>query len=187
VPPIPLPDPPLRDGGILLRPWREEDLPAALRGSRDPLVPRFTHVPQDNSPEHLRAYFDSHPAERASGEALHLAVADAEADAFLGAISLMRFAWEDLRCDIGYWLAPEGRGRGAATTATRLLARWALTSLGLERVDLHAATDNAASQRVAEAAGFVREGVLRSHQALKGRRNDMVVFGLVRSDLTARG
>lgn len=183
MPPIPLPDPPLAAGGIVLRLWREGDLPAALRGSRDPLVPRFTRVPARNTMEHLRAYVASHPGERARGDALHLAVADAETDAFLGAMSLVRFAWEDLRCEVGYWLAPEGRGRGAATTGTRLLARWALTGLGLERVDLHAATDNPASQRVAERAGFTREGVMRSYQTLKGRREDMVVFGLVRADL----
>ena len=183
MPAIPLPDPPLRAGGIVLRPWREADLPAALRGSRDPLVPHFTQVPEDNSMERLRAYVASHAPERETGEGLHLAIADAESDAFLGPISLLRFAWEDLRCEVGYWLAPEGRGRGAATTATRLLSRWGLTALGLERIDLHASAENAASQRVAERAGFVREGVLRSYQALKGRRNDIVVFGLVRSDL----
>jgi RimJ/RimL family protein N-acetyltransferase len=183
VPPIPLPDPPLAAGGIVLRPWREDDLPAALRGTHDPLVPHFTHVSEGNTMEHMRAYFDSHPAERARGDALNLAVADAGSDAFLGAMSLLRFAWADLRCEIGYWLAPEGRGRGAASTAARLLARWALTSLRLERVAIHAAADNAASQRVAERAGFVREGLLRSYEAAKGRRDDIVVFGLIRADL----
>jgi RimJ/RimL family protein N-acetyltransferase len=183
VPSIPLPDPPLAAGGIRLRPWREADLPAALRGTRDPLVPRFTRVPDENTPEQLRTYFEGHETERESGVALHQAIADAQSDAFLGAISLLRFVWDDARCEVGYWLAPEGRGRGAATTGTRLLATWALTSLGLERVDLHAARDNVASQRVAERAGFTREGVLRSHESLKGRRNDIVVFSLIRADL----
>lgn len=183
MPSIPLPDPPLVAGGIRLRAWREADLPAAHRGTLDPLVPRFTRVPEGNTLEQAREHFEAHRAERESGEALHLAVADEATDAFLGAISLLRFHWQDERCEVGYWLAPEGRGRGAATIGTRLLARWALAVLPVERVELHADTENLASQRVAERAGFVREGVLRSFEKDKGRRSDIVVFSLLPSDL----
>jgi RimJ/RimL family protein N-acetyltransferase len=171
VPSIPLPDPPLAAGGIRLRPWREADLPAALRGTHDPLVPRFTQVPENNTMENLRAYFWSHTADRERGEALHLAVADADRDEFLGAMSLLRFVWDEARCEVGYWLAPEGRGRGAATTGTRLLSEWALASLPVERVEIRTHPENDASQRVAERAGFAREGL----------DGDEVVFSLTQS------
>ena len=49
------------------------------------------------------------------------------------------------------------------TRAVRLIAAWGFRSLALERVDLLAATDNPASQRVAERCGFTREAVLRSY------------------------
>jgi RimJ/RimL family protein N-acetyltransferase len=158
VPSIPLPDPPPAAGGVRLRPWREADLPAALRGTHDPLVPRFTRIPENNTMENLRAHLWSHGSERESGEALHLAIADAASDEFLGAISLLRFAWDEARCEVGYWLAPEGRGRGAATAGARLIADWALASLPVERVEIRTHPENAASQRVAERAGFAREG-----------------------------
>ena len=43
--------------------------------------------------------------------------------------------------------------------------------------------ENVASQRVAEKAGFVREGVLRSHMAYRECRRDSVLFSLLPSDL----
>jgi RimJ/RimL family protein N-acetyltransferase len=48
--------------------------------------------------------------------------------------------------------------------ATRLLARWALTDLGLERLEPLANPENEASQRLAERAGFTREGLLRRYR-----------------------
>ena len=46
--------------------------------------------------------------------------------------------------------------------ALQALSRWAIEELGLGRVELVTDPDNIASQRVAEKAGFTREGVLRS-------------------------
>jgi RimJ/RimL family protein N-acetyltransferase len=65
----------------------------------------------------------------------------------------------------------------------RLLAPWALRELRLARVALHTTPDNKASQRVAERAGFTREGVLRSFEEHDGRRVDVVVFSLLPADL----
>jgi RimJ/RimL family protein N-acetyltransferase len=48
---------------------------------------------------------------------------------------------------------------------------------------LLAGTGNAASQQVAQRAGFTREAVLRSYMRGKGERQDMVAFGLLRDEL----
>jgi RimJ/RimL family protein N-acetyltransferase len=87
------------------------------------------------------------------------------------------------RAGVGYWLRPEGRGRGAATEALRLVSRWAFEALGIERLNLITDPENTASQRVAERAGFVREGVLRAWHPTRTGRRDSVMFSLLRSDL----
>ena len=66
----------------------------------------------------------------------------------------------------------------------RLVARWGFDHLGLERITIFAAPGNPASQRVAEKAGFTREGVLRSYTRVKDERLDMVCFSLLPGDLT---
>jgi ribosomal-protein-alanine N-acetyltransferase len=83
---------------------------------------------------------------------------------------------------IGYWVSPQSRGRGVATRALVLLSRWALRQ-GVARLELTTHPENVASQRVAEKAGFVREGVLRSHIRFREGRRDSVLYSLLPSDI----
>ena len=83
--------------------------------------------------------------------------------------------------DIGYWTAPWGRRRGYAAEAARALADWAFGH-GVARVHLFTDVQNAASQAVAERAGFSREGVVRSCLSYRdGSRADAVLFGRLRN------
>ena len=107
-----------------------------------------------------------------------MAIADHETGGLVGAIEL-RLGEEG---SIG-WVAPRVRGRGVATRALILLARWAVTEGGVERLVLTTHPENIASQRVAEKAGFVREGVLRSHLRFREGRRDSILFSLLPSDL----
>ena len=87
------------------------------------------------------------------------------------------------RVELGYWLLPEGRGRGRATRAVQLVSRWALSQPGVARLELATASENTASQRVAERSGFQREGVLRSYNLVDGSREDAVFFSLLPGEL----
>ena len=62
--------------------------------------------------------------------------------------------------NLGYWVRSSRAGRGVATTATLLTARFGLQTLALQRIEILAAVGNRASQRVAEKAGAKKEGVL---------------------------
>jgi RimJ/RimL family protein N-acetyltransferase len=90
--------------------------------------------------------------------------------------------------DVGYWLAPEARGRGLCTRAVRLVSRWVLEDCGAERLQLRADELNPASRKVAENAGFTQEGILRSSRfnRRQGRRVDFVMYSLLRDELEAR-
>jgi RimJ/RimL family protein N-acetyltransferase len=180
--PLPWPDPPLHDDVVALRPWTLDDVPWITAACQDPQIARYTRVPVPYTEADARAFVVGAEGARATGEALSLAVVDAGDGAPLGSLGLQRFAWEHAKGEIGYWVAAEARGRGIATRATRLVAHWALDALELARVELLAATGNAASLGVAERAGFRREGTLRSGWRLKEGRVDMAVFGLVASD-----
>ena len=64
------------------------------------------------------------------------------------------------------------------------MASWALPEMRLGRLQLHADPENVASQRVAERAGFTREGALRAFNDLgDGARADAVVYSLLPQDL----
>jgi RimJ/RimL family protein N-acetyltransferase len=77
---------------------------------------------------------------------------------------------------VGYWMAPEARGRGLATAATRAVTAWVFATYGPSRIALHAEPVNVASCRVAEKCGFER--VAGSIKGVDDR--DLWVFELAR-------
>ncbi len=103
----------------------------------------------------------------------------------LGALGLSNFDWPDLKGEIGYWVVADARRRGVGSRGTRLLAIWAIRQLGLERVELLANPENDASLKLAERAGFTREGTLRRYRRRHGVREDLVMFSMLAEDLAA--
>lgn len=186
MPAIPLPEPALADGVIRLRPPELADVPAIAEACQDPLIQRFTFVPPNYTQAHARDWVGSAPLARERGEALSLVIAPDAGDEVLGTVALLRPDWRHRTAEVGYWVAPAARAHGAATRAVRLLAPWALRTLRLQRIACEVDVDNEASQRVAQRAGFVREGVLRSAIEAKGRRWSLVVHSLLAQDLDAR-
>ncbi len=170
---IRLPDPPLHDDAVALRDWGADDVPALVRACTDPLTQRYTSVPAPYTPEDARMFV----AAGRSDTALPLAVVSAgDRTAVLGAVGLHAVDVRRGRAEIGYWTAPWARRTGVATRALVLLSGWALTDLGMRRVELYAEPMNDASQRVAELAGFVRGELVRGGIALRGRRRDVIRF-----------
>jgi RimJ/RimL family protein N-acetyltransferase len=182
VPSIPLPDPPLSDAELRLRPWSLGDVPAVTAACQDPEISRWTVVPHDYTDQHATEFIATRESDRLAGRELALAVVD-PGDALLGAIGMSNFDWHDHRGEIGYWMAREARGHGLGTRAVRLVSRWAIDALALERVELLANPANEASQRLAERAGFTREGLLRRYRTRHGVREDLVMFSLLPEDL----
>lgn len=181
--PIPRLSGPPTDGKITLRPWTDADVPAVTSACQDPETQRWTGVPAGYEEEYARQYLGGREESRRLGQTLDMAIADANDLAMLGSVGLVAFDAVNRRGEVGYWVAPEGRGRGLATAAVRLISAAAFEQLDLIRLDLIAAVGNGPSQRVAEKAGFTREGVMRSYLSNKqGSRDDAVMFGLVRGD-----
>jgi ribosomal-protein-alanine N-acetyltransferase len=109
-------------------------------------------------------------------------IADLEDDRALGQAGLRLTALPQGRATAGYAVAPHERGRGVAAAALRALTTFAWSVPGLHRVELYIEPWNAASTHTAEAAGYQREGLLRSHHEIGGRRVDMLLLAAVRSD-----
>jgi len=169
------PDPPLRDDTVVLRPMSDADVPEIVRCCNDPLVPRFIPVipvPYTRSDAH--EYLER---SRTRDDELNLAISDA-GGGLSGAIGFSIKADPGV-AEIGYWLAPEARGRGLATRALRLLSAWTLRETGIARLQLQTDIDNLASQAVATRAGFTREAVLRGYVDSRGTRRDSVMFSML--------
>jgi RimJ/RimL family protein N-acetyltransferase len=181
---IVLPEDPLVDGPTALRPWRDTDVTPLVIACQDPEIARWTRVLERYGESDARAFLLARYDAILAGTTAPFAIVGADDDSrLLGSVSLMRFAWEHARAEVGYWLARDARGGGHVSRAVRLTCRWGFQSLALERIELLAGTENLPSQRVAERCGFRREAILRSYIRGKGERQDMVSFALLRDEL----
>lgn len=172
------PDPPLSDGVVVLRPLDESDLPSVERAARDVEIRTWFDL-------HTRSPADYLAAKReawAEGTGASFAICDASRpETCLGQVFVERD--DDGRGSVGYWLLDDGRGKGRATRAVRLMASWALPEMRLGRLQLFTDPENVASQRVAERVGFTREGLLRAYSGRRdGTRADAVVYSLLPQD-----
>jgi RimJ/RimL family protein N-acetyltransferase len=164
----------LEDDAILLRSYTDEDVPALVAALNDREISRWTRVPFPYTEEDAREFL------RSTSETA-FAVTNKRTGNLLGGIGL-RLPAEGIG-EVGYWVRREARGRGVATRALLVLSRWALEEKGLARLQLTAEPGNVASQRVAEKAGYVREGLLRRFLIIGGERRDCVIYSLLPGDL----
>jgi RimJ/RimL family protein N-acetyltransferase len=173
----------LRTDALVLRPWRLDDAAAVTAACQDREIARWIPlIPIPYKEKHARAFLEDSVRRFETGEGYGFAVLDAETGALAGSIGIKVQPFSSGH--IGYWVAREARGRGVATTALRTLSRWAVQELGLKRLELVTDPENLASQRVAENAGFRREGIMRSALEYQdGRRTDSVLFSLLPGEL----
>ncbi|GAA4509860.1 GNAT family N-acetyltransferase [Actinoallomurus oryzae] len=170
----------LRTERLVLRPPEENDAPDCF-AAVDQVVRRWMPWAQGYTLESARqwctkdAFLD--PQRQTS-----FAIVPDRTGRFGGVIGISRADWDTGVAETGYWIGPADRRHGYVTEAVREVARYAF-DLGLHRLELLAATGNLASQRVAERAGFTREGVLRKARPTPAGRADMVLFSLLKGEL----
>ncbi|MGJ6961790.1 GNAT family N-acetyltransferase [Streptosporangium sp. G11] len=167
-------------GPVVLRPLAPADAEAIARACADPEIVHFLPlIPVPYTRDDALQYMERCQEEWQTGGA-PFAIADAATGEWVGNIGLM--ARPRGGVEIGYLVAPWARGRGVATAATAALTAWGFGH-GAERVELFANVENLASQRVALAAGFHREGVRRGAEEQRdGTRGDLVAFARLRGD-----
>lgn len=179
------PEPPLTDGVVTLRPWGEEgDVEALVAACNDQAIAEFLDlIPQPYTESDALAYIAITREGWAAGTTSNFAVVTDGAP--IGSIGARWLQEPEDGVEVGYWIAAQARGQRLCTRALRLVSRWLLDEHGVMRLQLRADEENAASQKVAENAGFVREGVLRSsrYNARRSRRVDFVMYSLLPEDL----
>jgi ribosomal-protein-alanine N-acetyltransferase len=178
-----LPDPPISLSGFRLRPWATTDVPALVAAWRDPEMARW--MPEEPNPfeaEQARAFIDDAATHLSTGKSVALAIADESTDQAVGSVTL--HVWAPRHWNVGYWVAADQRGHGLATEAVTTLSRWAFgANPNLARLSLYTMPGNEPSQKVAEHAGFRREGLLRRWGDGNPEQLDWTMFSLIREDL----
>lgn len=150
---------PVAAGDVALRPWRPEEAGLYLE-LRDDVVFRFTTEPQDLDESQCRKNIE---AASVNPDEASFAICETDG-AVIGNVSVSRRGDTAV---IAYWLAAHGRGRGRAAAALQAATAWAFEKWSIVHAELEIDPDNIASLRVADAAGYRRQG-LRLESACGG-------------------
>jgi len=184
---LPWPEQAPRDGDTMLRRFRTGDAAMAVRLAGDPYWPLVSTLPAHATSDEASRWVDRQIRRWEQGIGFSFAIADAVTGDAVGQAGLWLRELADGRATAGYSVGPEQRGCGRGASALRALTRFAWTIDGLHRVELYIEPDNEASIRTAGAAGYRREGLLRSHRSIGGTRRDMLLLATVRDDRTEGG
>jgi RimJ/RimL family protein N-acetyltransferase len=178
---------------VVLRPWQDEDVPRLVEQSRDPAAQRWLpDLPTAYGVEQAVASLLERRTGMAEGRLVSWCVADPADDRSVGSVDLFGLARHGNEAELGYLMHPAERGRGRMTEAVRLAVRHAVVpvadgGLGLARVGLRAAADNAPSRAVAERAGFREVGIQREIDPQPdGSVDDLVCYDLLAREVVTR-
>ena len=179
---MPLAQDPLRTFRLTLEPTRPEHADPmwqAVSSSLDELKPWMTWA---NDTDHPSTRDFTIAAERAWMADASWSFTIVFADALVGTVSLDRHDRMLKSANVGYWLRSDLTGRGLMTEAVSAIVEFAFETVGLHRLELHAAPENVASTRVAEKIGFSRRGLLRDGSLGAGGWHDVFVYDLLATD-----
>lgn len=167
-------------GDVRLRAFEDRDVDMIIDLSTDPYIPTIGSLVGNSNRDDARAYLRRQHDRLEAGLGYAFCVASASTDEALGTIGLHLTALTAGRATAGYAIAPAHRGRGLARQALTALTWFAWSIPDLHRIELYIEPWNVASVRTAEAAGYEREGLLRSHQEVGGRRVDMLLYAAIK-------
>jgi RimJ/RimL family protein N-acetyltransferase len=176
----------LSDDRIRLRTFRAEDADALYEAARESIAELSIWLPwchENYSIEETKEFIGSRELAAQGGEWYSFGIFERDSGKFLGGVGINFINRVHQMANLGYWVRTSATGRGIATAATRLAAKFGCEQLSLQRIEIVVAVENEASQRVAEKAGATREGVLRNRLLIRGEKLDAVLFSLVPEDL----
>jgi [ribosomal protein S5]-alanine N-acetyltransferase len=176
----PWPTTPPAHGSILLREIADDDVHLAIELGEDPYIPLIGTLPAHPTNQQAMEWLQRGRDGYLEGIRMSFVIADAESGKAVGTIGLRVGQLSAGRASVGYAVSPLHRGRGVATSALKALTAFAWTIPGLHRIEVYVEPWNDASVRVAERCGYLREGLLRSHQEIGGTRRDMVLYAATR-------
>jgi len=177
----------LTDGVISARAIEPEHI-EAIRGWRNDQIDVLRQSRPISAEEQLAYFARSIWPDKASDTPANILLGLFEGDRIIGYGGLVHLAWDYGRGEISFLLASQIAGDEAVVE--RLFSRWlrlmqklAFEHLGLSRLTTETYETRSLHLRLLDEAGFEREGRLREHVVVDGRKRDSILHGCLASDI----
>lgn len=165
---------------LIARRFAMDDLEAFVTMRNEPSVARYQSWESYSADEGRRFIAELAGCEPGEPGWFQFALEERRTGAFVGDCGLNILAHDPRLAQIGYSIARPHWNRGLATEAVKALAEFAFAAFGLHRITASADPRNAASCRVLEKAGFLKEAHFRRSEWFKGEWTDDVVYARLR-------
>jgi len=157
-----------------LRDWTFDDAASLARHANSP---RIAAMMRDGFPSPYTLEDACRFISMAMDSSSHLYLAIDVGDEAVGGIGIQPLDDVGRRtAEIGYWLSESFQGRGIATDAARSIVPVAFEMFDIVRLEAGIFSNNPASMRVLEKAGFFREAVHRRAVTKNGVLLDEVMY-----------
>ena len=97
----------------------------------------------------------------------------------IGYIGHYRIKWEHFRSEIGYMLLPQYNVMGIATEAIKIAVEYGFNDMKMHSLEGVIDPENAASARVLEKNGFIKEAHFKENEFFNGKFIDSVIYSLI--------
>jgi [ribosomal protein S5]-alanine N-acetyltransferase len=174
--------PVLHTARLTLRPFVLADGPDVQRlaGARE-IADTTLLIPHPYPDGAAEQWIATHPERFAAGKVVTYAITLTASGELCGATGL-GINREHQHAELGYWIGVPYWNQGYTTEAAAALLNYGFSELNLHRIfSLHFAR-NPASGRVMQKIGMRYEGTLLQHWLVRQRYEDLVHYGLLRSD-----
>ncbi len=166
-----------------VRPSDAESLFEAVTGSIAELSPWMPWCSEKYSLKDTKTWCESRENGWDKGTEYDFVIMDKHDGSLLGVCGINNVNKEVRFANLGYWVRTGRTGQGIATAVVPMLAKFGFDNLNLNRIEIVVAEGNLPSQRVAEKAGALREGLLRKRLYAHGKILDAFMFSIVQDDL----
>lgn len=146
---------------LLLRPFTQEDAPRVqLLVSDKRISEMVANIPHPYPDGAASEWISTHHSGWEQGVRTHFAISDKTSNVLMGAISLVVVdpKIEPSEAELGYWLGVEYWGHGFITEASQRVIKLGFDELGVGCIYARCLSNNPASGRVLEKAGFIHTG-----------------------------
>ena len=167
------------DASTRLRELTSEDagaLYALVDSNREYLRQWLPWVEGQQGPQDSSRFIEGAIKDNRAGVALTLGIE--HQGEIAGVIAFHEFDADNRQTSMGFWISSSHQGKGIVTSSCESLIEYAFTDLGLNRVVMKIAEDNARSRRVAERLGLACEGVSKQWEWLYDHFVNQVIYAI---------
>lgn len=171
---------------LMLRPFAPADGPEVKRlAGRKEIAATALRIPHPYPDGMAEEWIGTHAEAFRQGKQATFAVTHREKGHLLGAIDLT-IDPEHETGELGFWIGVKYQKKGLCSEAAEAMLYFGFNQLKLHRIHAGHMARNPASGRVLQKVGMQYEGCMREHVKKSGRREDLVLYGILEKEYRKR-